>query len=300
MSKPSNWALPPESSRLVVPREIASQLATHPLCAGLYPTGLGYYQIAANHTMQRRKHDDNLMIYCLDGRGELTVENETCKVHAGDLIVLPEGVSHAYKASEKAPWTIYWVHFSGEKAADFIDYLAIPGNHFVLPLGIHSGLVGDYEMLLESLQSSFSLTASVHASNLLRGILTKIVQLQTLSRQRKVAHNFNIEHIHSLMQARLHEQLDLDAFAKAANISKYHFVKKYKQLTGTTPINHFIHLKIERACHLLDMTTKSINEISYAVGYEDAYYFSRIFKKIMGLSPSQYRRMRLSAYPNQQ
>jgi AraC-like DNA-binding protein len=76
-------------------------------------------------------------------------------------------------------------------------------------------------------------------------------------------------------------------------LSKYHFIKKYKALTGTTPINHFIQLKIERACHLLDVTNKGIKEIAWAVGYEDAYYFSRIFRKVMGISPSQYRAIRL-------
>jgi transcriptional regulator GlxA family with amidase domain len=99
------------------------------------------------------------------------------------------------------------------------------------------------------------------------------------------------------MQARVHEQLELEALAETVSLSKFHFIKKYKELTGTTPINHFIHLKVERACHLLDVTTKSINEISFAVGYEDAYYFSRIFKKIMGVSPSQYRRMRMGTFP---
>jgi transcriptional regulator GlxA family with amidase domain len=95
------------------------------------------------------------------------------------------------------------------------------------------------------------------------------------------------------MQARLHEQIDVDTLAAAVSLSKYHFIKKYKALTGTTPINHFIRLKIERACHLLDVTNKGIKEIAWAVGYEDAYYFSRIFRKMMGMSPRQYREIRL-------
>jgi AraC-like DNA-binding protein len=80
------------------------------------------------------------------------------------------------------------------------------------------------------------------------------------------------------------------------NLSRFHFIKKYKALTGTTPINHFIHLKIERACHLLDVTSKGVNEVAWALGYEDAYYFSRIFKKTMGISPSQYRRIRVGDF----
>ncbi len=259
--------------------------------------GLGYYKQASNHSMLRRTHDDYLMMYCLDGMGELTLDHERYIIRAGDLVILPRGVAHAYKASDKTPWSIYWMHFSGEDSEAFIDYLAIREHQYVTHLGIHSRLVSDFESLLDSRQSNFSLTAFIHASNLLRQILAHIAQLQPLAKQQQAAHNFNLEQIHSLMQARVHEQLDLETLAANANLSKFHFVKKYKELTGTTPINHFIHLKIERACHLLDITTKSINEISFAVGYEDAYYFSRIFKKIMGISPSQYRRLRMGTFP---
>lgn len=299
MSQPSKWPLPPESSRFVVPRKIVAELAKHPLARSLYPMGFGYYQQAADHAMLRRTHDDYLMIYCLDGQGELTVDEHTVVIRAGDMIMLPRGIAHAYRAAQNSPWTIYWVHFSGEQSEDFIDYLAVRRGQIVTHLGIHSRLVSDFEALLESRQSSYNLNAFIHAANQLRQILTHIALLEPLAKQRQHAAQFNLEHIHSLMQARVHEQLDLDTLADAVNLSKFHLVKKYKELTGTTPINHFIHLKIERACHLLDVTHKSINEISFAVGYEDAYYFSRIFKKIMGISPSQYRRMRVGAYPYQ-
>ncbi|QLE98389.1 AraC family transcriptional regulator [Neptunomonas phycophila] len=296
MSQPSDWPLPPDSSRFVVPRKMVSLLSQHPLAKDLYPLGLGYYKQALNHTMSRNKHDDYLMIYCLDGEGKLTINNQTHTVKAGDIICLPKGVAHAYKASETTPWTIYWVHFSGDKSEDFIDYLAINSNNYVFPLGIHSRLTSDFESLLECRQYSYNINAFVHTASLLRQILTHIAQLQPLAKQ-QAAHNFDLERVHSLMQARIHEQLELEALAETVSLSKFHFIKKYKELTGTTPINHFIHLKVERACHLLDVTTKSINEISFAVGYEDAYYFSRIFKKIMGISPSQYRRMRMGTFP---
>ncbi len=296
MSQPSDWPLPPDSSRFVVPRKMVSLLSQHPLAKDLYPLGLGYYKQALNHTMSRNKHDDYLIIYCLDGEGKLTINNQIHTVKAGDIICLPKGVAHAYKASEATPWTIYWVHFSGDKSEDFIDYLAINSNNYVFPLGIHSRLTSDFESLLECRQYSYNINAFVHTASLLRQILTHIAQLQPLAKQ-QAAHNFDLERVHSLMQARVHEQLELEALAETVSLSKFHFIKKYKELTGTTPINHFIHLKVERACHLLDVTTKSINEISFAVGYEDAYYFSRIFKKIMGISPSQYRRMRMGTFP---
>lgn len=302
MSTPSSWPLPPESIRFVIPRRVVAELAQHPLSSGLYPLGMGYYRQAQGHHMERDTHDDNLLIYCLDGEGDLWVKETHYRVKPGDILLIPKGITHAYKALRENPWTIYWVHFHGHHAAEFIRHLALPRAeqpNLVMPIGIHSRLVSDFEALLEARESTYNINAYICAANQLRQILTHIALLQPLARHRQSGEGLDIERVHSLMQARIHEQLDLDTLAETVNLSKYHFVKKYKEITGTTPINHFIQLKIERACHLLDTTNNHVNEIAFAVGYEDAYYFSRIFKKLMGVSPSQYRKMRTGAYPYQ-
>lgn len=300
MSTPSSWPLPPESIRFVIPRRVIREMDQHALSKGLYPLGMGYYRQASGHEMKRESHDDNLLIYCMDGEGEARVGNHRLRIRTGDILLIPKGVPHTYKARQKQPWTIYWVHFDGQDAAAFIDHLSVKeaaNRPYVMPIGTHSRLVSDFEALLEARESTYNLNAYLCAANQLRQILSHIALLKPLARQRQARTGFDLEKVHSLMQAHAHEQLDLDTLAEAINLSKYHFVKKYKELTGTTPINHFIQLKIERACHLLDTTDNGISDIAFAVGYEDAYYFSRIFKKLMGVSPSQYRKMRTGAYP---
>lgn len=296
MSQPSNWPLPAGSLRLVVPRIVTQKLANNPLSQALYPKASGFYKCAIKHTMLRRVHDDNLLIYCIEGAGEFNVDNNRHQVSAGDLLLLPRGVAHSYRASHAQPWTIYWVHFSGDSSATFIDYLRGHSDKFVIPVGVNSRLISNFEFLLESLGSSINVSAFIHGANMLRQILTSIPQLRPMAKAQLVAHQFDLELVHSLMQSSLHQQLNLQALAESVNLSKFHFIKKYKALTNTTPINYFIHLKIERACHLLDISTKPIKEISYDLGYVDTYYFSRIFKKIMGISPRQYRQMRDSTF----
>lgn len=294
MSTPSSWPLPPESIRFVLPRQMVSKLATHPLSEQLYPLGIGYYQLARGHEMRRDQHDDFLLIYCLEGSGRVEYghDNKRRIIRAGDLLVLPRGTPHHYRSNRHNPWSIYWVHFDGLLSADFVDQIMPDDGSPLLPLGIHSRLVSDFEALLDTRQARHHLASYLHSANLLRQLMTHIALLRPLARQQQEA-SLDLERIHSLMQARLHEQLDVETLAAAVSLSKYHFIKKYKALTGTTPINHFIQLKIERACHLLDVTNKGIKEIAWAVGYEDAYYFSRIFRKVMGISPSQYRAIRV-------
>ncbi len=101
--------------------------------------------------------------------------------------------------------------------------------------------------------------------------------------------SLDLDGLHAYMREHLHARLELERLAAFCNLSKFHFVSRYKAITGRTPIQHFLHLKIEYACQLLDSSDQSVARVGQAVGYDDSYYFSRLFSKVMGLSPSAYR-----------
>ncbi len=69
-----------------------------------------------------------------------------------------------------------------------------------------------------------------------------------------------------------------------------YYSKLFRERTSHSPIAYFIQLKICKACELLDHTDLGVREIAIELGYDDPYYFSRLFKKIQGVSPSKYRR----------
>ena len=294
MSKPSSWPLPANSARYVVPRSLVKRLDQHPLSSELYPLGMGHYVQAMGHAMERESHDDYLLIYCIAGRGSLTVGQRHGYLKGGQLLLLPRGLAHAYAADDDDPWTIYWVHFEGRMALDFSTNLPLDPDYPVIEVGQNAKLIADFENLLQVRQSGYQLRPFLHAANQLRQILSYLALLRSPESQRS---GFDLELIHSYMQSHIHVALELETLAAQVNLSKFHFAKRYKELTGTSAINHFINLKIEHACQLLDIGNQSINEIGYALGYEDAYYFSRIFKKVMGISPSKYRNMRLGSWP---
>ena len=95
------------------------------------------------------------------------------------------------------------------------------------------------------------------------------------------------------MADRIGGDLPLKEMAQHAGLSVQHFSTIFRRRTGASPVEFFIHLKIQRACQLLDTTSGSIVEVGRAVGYEDQYYFSRIFRKVMAASPSQYRKQKV-------
>jgi len=77
--------------------------------------------------------------------------------------------------------------------------------------------------------------------------------------------------------------------ARHAGLSVAHFSQLFKRQTGYSPVDYFIHAKIQHACFLLDTTPLSVSDIGLRLGYKDPYYFSRIFRKVMGVSPRAYR-----------
>ena len=99
----------------------------------------------------------------------------------------------------------------------------------------------------------------------------------------------DLDIIHNFMREHLDERITLNQLADLTGLSPAHFATRYRALTGVSPIQHFLHLKVEQACQLLDTTDHSFTQISSLLGYDDNYYFSRLFKKVMGQSPTDYR-----------
>lgn len=292
MSRTSNWPIPSDSIRFLLPKPIITKLEASPISHSLYPVAMGFYKKAHGHTMSRVNHDDYLLIYCVNGDGFLKLDKKSIKVTAGDFLVLPKGVVHEYQAQKKSPWSIYWVHCDGAFAKDYIAEISSQTEASLLPIGLHPRLISDFEALLDTRLNSSLFESYLHGCSLLGQIITHIALLN-----KQTQHQFNksldLDSLRSVMLTHIHQQLDVETLANSANLSKFHFIKRYKALTGRTPINDFIQMKIERACHLLDISDKSIAEVGWELGYEDAYYFSRVFNKVMGISPSQYRTLRL-------
>ncbi len=285
----SSWPLSKDGVRFITPAFVASQLAHHPLTEGLYPTAKGYYPQASGHRMLCQKHNDFLLIYCIDGKGTLMCDERNDRVRQGDIVLLEKGRPHAYKADSKQPWTIYWLHFNGRLAENFFRHTQMYSP--ILSIGVQPRVVRIFDGLSELRRSAYRLEEFIQGCHQLQAMLSYLALLQRQHRPQG-GKGLDWERLRATMQERVHGQLKLDELAASVNLSKYHFIKKFKSWSGQSPIQYFINMKIQRACYLLDSSAKPVKQIAAAVGYDDPYYFSRIFKKIMGLSPSEYRQLR--------
>ena len=98
-----------------------------------------------------------------------------------------------------------------------------------------------------------------------------------------------IERSIAYMTRQLERRLRVAGLAAQAGISPSHYFALFKRHTGLTPIDFFIHLKMRRACELLDETSLNVKEVAAALGYDDQFYFSRVFKSAVRFAPTEYR-----------
>ncbi|MGB7769055.1 MAG: AraC family transcriptional regulator [Verrucomicrobiia bacterium] len=98
-----------------------------------------------------------------------------------------------------------------------------------------------------------------------------------------------IEQSISYMLQHLDQPLDVATLAATASFSPSHYSALFKRWTGCPPIDYFIHLRMQHACWLFDSTSLNVREVAAALGYDDPFYFSRTFKSVNRVAPSEYR-----------
>jgi transcriptional regulator GlxA family with amidase domain len=103
-----------------------------------------------------------------------------------------------------------------------------------------------------------------------------------------------IEQTISYMMDHLDHPLQVATLAAMACVSPSHYFALFKRRTGSAPMDYFTRLRMERARKLLDSTTRSVKEVAAALGYDDPFYFSRVFKSVNHVAPSYYRQQQLS------
>jgi AraC family transcriptional regulator len=128
----------------------------------------------------------------------------------------------------------------------------------------------------------------------IRNVLFRAVLYEFDQVQRPVSDQLE-SRLRRYLQNHLAETLTLDDLASAVGMTKYHFVRKFRGLTGLPPMAYLRRMRVSAAETLLLNTALPLKAIAPQVGFSDEYHLSRVFRNENGLSPSQYRRERALA-----
>jgi len=262
-----------------------------PILADLLVTRIGYCARAAGHFIPRPEGSlDCVLHYCVDGQGWCELAGRRFSIPSETVLLIPAGVPHGYGAAEGDPWSIYWIHFTGRAAADYCRLLDASPESPVFRLACS-------QEIRSALEATYRAMDNVHAYSQLAaatGALARFLTLANTQRgslnQRARSAEANVRATAEFMAENLAGRYSLKLLAQMAHMSAQHYCHLFKAQHGFSPIEYFNRLKIQRARELLSGTSVQVREIARSLGFEDPYYFSRLFRRIVGVSPAQYRR----------
>lgn len=240
---------------------------------------LGFFPNAKYHYIKRQKGaPEYILILCLNGEGYIEIDNNTTKLSAKSFIILDKNKKHTYYTNNDNPWSIYWCHFK-ELNNDLVGkIISISSLRFNSVISVFENILNlriDIDKNLEYINLSWHYI------------------LETLfidEGYHKKHTNSIIEKLETYMKENISSNMSLNDFAYYVNLSTSQLNKLFKKYLNTTPMKYYTSLKIDYAINLLINTNLSMSEIANAIGIDDVFYFSRLFKKTTGKSPLNYKK----------
>ena len=275
---------------VVLPPAIVELEEQDDFCQGLFITDIGYYPKAEHHHRIREKGiGQYVLIYCVDGSGFYVVDGKRHEVKKNQYFILPIGKPHEYGSTEGHFWTVYWLHFCGKAAHVFAEGAATPQTINVTMQSRISERINIFDEILTTLHFGDSIEDLRYASSLLSHFLASMRYLGQFRRAKASAEKDIVEQAIHYMRENIENRITMAEVLRYVGYSQSHFSTVFKKKTGMSPLSYFNRLKVEHACKLLKTTDLKVNMICYKVGIEDSLYFSRLFSKVMGMSPTDYR-----------
>lgn len=273
-----------------MPMDSIARMEKLPLCRALYLTDIGHYPEAFNHYVSRPQGCPNhIFIYCLSGAGWCQIGASSWRIGPGQAIVIPADASHAYGSDDERSWRIHWLHFNGSESADLLTLLSDSREKPIMHLPRPESIVAAFDDTLRWTQRSHTVNTLIALSGACARLLGLVAEGRRATEQRTRLVEERIRLTIKRMRETLRQPLTLEQLAGEACLSIPHYCALFKKQTGSAPMQLYTQMRIQLACELLHDTRLPVKDIAEATGYQDAFYFSRAFKKSMGNSPSGYR-----------
>lgn len=277
---------------IVLPITTINKFNNSQITKNLFITDIGYYPEAFLHYRKRMKGSkQNILIYCSSGEGWIILNNQKYLINENEYFILPSGTPHIYGSNTTNPWTIYWLHFNGEQSDNFVP---LPDELIVKLIENNiwkNNRIKLFNEIYDTLEKGSSIDDIEYSSICLMHFLASFKYHTQYSQTQILQSPDTISRSIQFMKSHLSDKIQLIDIANFVKLSPSHFSMLFKKKTTHSPMDYLIELRIEKAREYLDNSMLKINEIARITGFDDPYYFSRIFKKTMGLSPYNYKKM---------
>ena len=251
---------------------------------------IGRLKSLVSHTSSRRRLDSYLITAVLSGSGTFTFEKHVYPASAGDLVFIDCMRPYSHRSSDSDPWELEWVHFQGPQMSRYYEYFEKQAGSILIRPKHLPEYTGILENLL-ALAPQKRADAELVISNLLNRLITlALTEKSAPPADSPSPDSVKMEEIRAYLDEHFQKHLSLDSVAAEFFISKFHMAREFKKAYGITVVSYIISKRITHAKGLLRFTEMHIEEISRICGVDDNSYFNKLFRKVEGITASEYRK----------
>jgi AraC-like DNA-binding protein len=244
---------------------------------------VGYYWPDPNWKVSISNPQYHIMAFCTGGQAHYTIDGKDYSVKKGDVLFFPKGKLHAGVSHATDPWSYYVILFDTAYTDDFSENVLYSLNNIIsmTNISMSQGLFQDIYHEWTAKKTGYILQSRCRIMEIVCLLLRNI---ETSGRNTR--HSEAIDRVLHFMADNYKENYTIDQLCHLVGYSPSHFQFVFKKVTGKTVIQYQNDMKINKARDMLQYRSCNVTEAALHVGFNDIYYFSKLFKKKTGQNPS--------------
>ena len=265
---------------------------------GLAVYSCGIQKCSAGHAWGPAVRDHYLIHCVTSGKGVFSFGGKDYLLSGGDGFLLTPGVVASYAADSESPWQYCWIGFNGTDAKRLVEQT---GLSYENPVFHFSGTA-----LPDRLEQICHLSCATHSNEarVEAGLLLFLADLMDAFGSSSAAHHASgyeyVQKAARFIEYNYSRSIDVEDIAASVGISRSHLYRLFMENISVPPNEYLMRCRMNKAAALLEEGRLSVGEVASSTGFSDQLYFSRVFKKYMGIPPSQYALRSARESPEQQ
>lgn len=251
----------------------------------------GTLQARQPHVSRRNDLSSYLFFLVKRGAGTLKYHGQSVALSAGDCVFIDCKSGYSHSTSQHL-WTLQWVHFSGPTLPGIYQKYLERGG----PSVFHPATLSAFEGALDRLYTiagAADYLRDMHINEELTRLLTLLMaeSWHPEGISNTTAKKQSLLSVRDYLDQNFAQKITLDHLAEEFFMNKYYLSHLFKEQFGLTVVEYLSNIRITHAKQLLRFSSLTAEAVGIACGMPDANYFSRVFRKLEGISPSEYRRI---------
>ncbi len=253
---------------------------------GLAVYSCGIQRCGPRHAWGPAIRDHYLIHYIISGKGCFTTAGQTWTLQHNDAFLVTPNQIASYEADAEDPWQYAWVGFNGSDASRLLHQTGLLNREPVFSCPAQN----QYQELLSQIIAVSGTTAAAEArmeSGLLQFLAALMDNFGEAAPQSDTGYSY-VQKAIRFIDRNYSSKIDIEQIAQSAGISRSHLYRLFMEYINLPPNVYLARYRIQKAAAFLKEEGLSVGEAAYSAGFSDPLYFSRVFKKYIGVPPSKF------------